>query len=458
MKQPKKIGHLLQQTFEMLESGDRNILQSELTKVGGAISESTGNHIPVILKIATHQPHKAESWSSYKRRINRALKPVFEHIDQIKTDVPKEQQPKALISANSIRYYGLPGQIQALINNQVIERIELDPTLQLTQMDDAISDVGLPEFHVNHGKSSDGSGVSVAVLDSGIDTKHPFLNVKRSVSTVGEPVSIPGDHGTHCAGSIASTDSIFPGIAPGVDLYNIKVLRSDGRGSHTNVVQGIDKALDFGADILSMSLGFNHLPKWSSNGHGWMCDNGHCPLCVAVDNAVLLDNTVVVVAAGNDHMRAEALRNQGSGNTFDTELGCPGQAREAITVGAIHKRSFHPAAFSSQGTTSYHTTKPDLVAPGVNITSTIPVPRNARGQLMAKPPRSLLFDRKDGTSMATPMVSAACALIIEKMRASNMKVTPYAVKQQLYQDGIIAMRGKGRNVIGRGRLTLSKVR
>lgn len=405
--------------------------------------------LPVILKLPTVKPGASQSWSNYKEMMQYQLEPARRLIAET-----MGAQAETLIAANAIKASLTKEQLEFLGKAGLqIEKMELDPLLQVVNMDDSVIDVDLPAFQIKH-PGNTGKGVTVAVLDSGIDLKHPYLNVHASVSTCGESEEIPGSHGTHCAGSIASLDSSFPGIAPGVNLINIKVLTANGSGTHTNIVTGIDKALDMGAEVLSMSLGFNHLPSWSQGGHGWLCAKGHCPLCTAVDNAVALDGVIAVVAAGNEHERAEALRKNGYGSSFDTELGCPGQSREAITVGAITKRTFLPASFSSNGPTSYGTSKPDIVAPGVNITSTIPVPRQLNGTPVTDAARSLLFGRKSGTSMATPMVAGAVALIIEILKQNNTPVTTAAVKNALYTNGIIAQTG-GVDIVGKGRLVLN---
>jgi subtilisin family serine protease len=171
---------------------------------------------------------------------------------------------------------------------------------------------------------------------------------------------------------------------------------------------------------------------------------------------VTLDSVVVVVAAGNEHDRAQALRAAGLGNPFDTELVCPGQSRKALTVGAISKQIFQLASFSSRGPTSYGTSKPDLCAPGVNITSTVPVPRLPSGALLAHPPRASLFARDSGTSMATPFVAAAVALLVQKNVEAGGSWTPDLIKQQLLSGGLAALIGRA-DEIGSGRLFLGKM-
>ncbi|MEX2233627.1 MAG: S8 family serine peptidase [Cyclobacteriaceae bacterium] len=407
--------------------------------------------LPVVLKLRTEKPKKGEHWKHYKERIADHLEPVRK---KIATNMGMEATP--LIAANALKFLGTEEQIKVLTNDSVIEKIEFDPLLQIVAMNDAILDISQPPFAQTH-PGVDGSGVKVALLDSGVDTQHPYLSVAASVSTCGESFDIPGRHGTHCAGSIASKDTFYRGVAPGVTLFNVKVLQADGRGTHTNVVKGIDEALDLGAEVLSMSLGFNHLPTWSQGGHGWMCTNGHCPLCTAVDNAILLDNVIVVVAAGNEHARAEFLRTNGFGTSFDTELGCPGNSRQAITVGAITKVTFLPAPFSSRGPTSYNVRKPDIAAAGVNITSTVPIPRDPQGNPISNAARNDLFSRLSGTSMATPIVAGVVAVIVQQLKASGLAVTPAAVKSRLLSNGITTVSGATAFEVGGGRVNMQNL-
>ena len=272
----------------------------------------------------------------------------------------------------------------------------------------------------------------------------------------GEAISVPGLHGTHCAGIIASTDATYRGVAPGVQLLNVKALLSDGRATQQAITTGIDAALDRDADVLSMSFGFNHLPTWSADGAGWTCpkDGAICTLCQAADNASRLEKRVVVVAAGNWHNHAEALRRDNRGASFDTELSCPGQWERVITVGAITKQNFEMAAFSSRGPSAFGKAKPDLCAAGVNVTSTVPRPRNGDGTPVGDPARDRLFARLSGTSMATPVVAAAAALLIGRRQREGLSWTHADIKEELTTTGVVEL-AFGPNVSGAGRLSLA---
>lgn len=406
-----RLGALLHNALARIEaSGDEANLLAAEAHVG---LDAAGMRLPVVLKSNRIEAIEDESWEEYKGRAERELENIQ---DLVGEDV------EFLYAAGSVSTSLSPERARAQVENPLLESVELDPIINPSLMDDAIADVGLEPFKAAHGNLT-GQGVTVAVLDSGVDEAHPYLDVAQSVSTCGESVDIPGRHGTHCAGSIASRDGAFPGVAPDVTLLNVKVMRADGTSTHTFIQRGVDAALDRRADILSMSLGFNHLPTWSWRGHGWQCPDGRCPLCTAVDRAVSFGRTVIV-AAGNERQKAEALRAAGQGGTFDTEYGCPGQARGAIAVAAVTKNSFLPAPFSSRGASSYGAPKPQLAAPGVNIMSTVPVPRNAQGHIMSAPPRALLFERLSGTSMATPIVAGVAALIMQERRLRGLPVTP----------------------------------
>ncbi|MFS0785225.1 S8 family peptidase [Shouchella sp. 1P09AA] len=206
-----------------------------------------------------------------------------------------------------------------------------------------------------------GSGVNVAVLDTGIDP-HPDLNVQGGVSFVpGESGSDDGNgHGTHVAGTIAALDNNegVLGVAPEVDLFAVKVLSSSGSGSISSIAQGLEWAADNDMDVANLSLGS---PSPSQT------------LEQAVNDAS--DSGVLVVAA--------------SGNSGTASLGYPARYDNAMAVGATDQ-SDNLASFSQYGEGL------DIVAPGVGVESTYP----GGG-----------YDSLSGTSMATPHVAGAAALV-----------------------------------------------
>lgn len=245
-----------------------------------------------------------------------------------------------------------------------------------------------------YGVSVTGSGIVVAVVDTGVDYTHPDLGggFGPAYKVIGgfdffnndaDPRDDHG-HGTHVAGIIAASGG-SSGVAPEARILAYKVLGSDGSGSTSSVIAGIEAAMDPNsdgntidhADVISMSLG----------GSGEKDD----PMCRAVARAVDA-GIVVVVAAGN------------SGPTFGT-VASPGLEPKAITVGAIDSNG-ELASFSSRGTTPDILIKPEISAPGVNVVSTVPT----SGTRLSS---STGYMAVSGTSMATPHVSGVTALLVQ---------------------------------------------
>ncbi|HKB80532.1 MAG TPA: S8 family serine peptidase [Thermoanaerobaculia bacterium] len=246
-----------------------------------------------------------------------------------------------------------------------------------------------------------GEGIRVAVIDTGIDYTHPALGGAFGpghkvaggwdfVNDDADPFDDNG-HGTHVSGIIAADSDSLQGVAPHATLYGFKVLDAGGSGSSDDVMAGIEAAADPNGDgdpsdhldVANLSLG----------GLGGADD----PQSLAVDGAVAA-GVVVCVAAGNSGGFAI--------------ISSPGSSPSAITVGAIDDTGAM-ASFSSRGPDPGDLQfKPDVVAPGVNIISSI-----AGGGT-----RSL-----SGTSMATPHVTGVCALL----RALHPDWTPGDVKSAL---------------------------
>ncbi|MFD5802073.1 S8 family serine peptidase [Streptomyces sp. NPDC127020] len=231
-----------------------------------------------------------------------------------------------------------------------------------------------------------GKGVTVAVLDSGVDAGHPDLagRVAESRSFIaGEEVADRNGHGTHVAstvgGSGAASDGKEKGVAPGAALAIGKVLNDSGSGSESQIIAGMEwAARDVDADIVSMSLGSTE-PS-----------DGTDPMAEAVDSLSRETGALFVVAAGN--------------TGAPSSIGSPGAADAALTVGAVDSAD-EAAWFTSAGPRhGDQALKPDLSAPGVGILA-------ARSRLAEG---SGDYTAMDGTSMATPHVSGVAALLAEQ--------------------------------------------
>jgi subtilisin family serine protease len=376
---------------------------------------------PVLLALEEIPHRPAEGWREYSRRAASRLEPARRRATRIPGLVLDPVR-----SASAFAGWADERAMRQLREGALGP--ELSPVFWGDDFHDGQADNGevqslaLP-LRATSPADHAGSGVAVAVLDSGIDARHPFLTVHESASTCPEPKGVPSRHGTHCAGIIASRSPDHPGIAPSVRLIDVKVARADGATSPGWLAKGIDAALDLGADVLSISFGLNSLPAGLPNGHGWECAEGRCVLCRAAQRAVAC-GAVVVAAAGNQHLRVRALRARGVDIDDGDELLCPGRARAALTVGALGGQAdgrLYPA--SSRGPRG--SGKPELAAPGVEVVSTIPL---AGGESAS---RSDLFGPASGTSASTAIVAGWVALLIERRRASSLSCSPGCIRREI---------------------------
>ncbi|GAA2542885.1 S8 family serine peptidase [Winogradskya consettensis] len=234
----------------------------------------------------------------------------------------------------------------------------------------------------------DGRGVKVAILDTGIDATHPDLAGKiagtANFSSSPDVVDRFG-HGTHVASTIAGSGAASggsrKGVAYGSDLLIGKVLGDDGTGYESEIIAGMQWAVDSGAKVVNMSLG------------GGATD-GLDPMSLAVDEISAASGALFVVAAGNEGA--------------DSSVGTPGAATDALTVGAVD-RTDQIASFSSRGPRLGDLgLKPEITAPGVDI-----VAARAAGTTMGEPVDEF-YTAASGTSMATPHVAGAAAIVAQQ--------------------------------------------
>ncbi|WP_319463100.1 S8 family peptidase [Micromonospora sp. RTP1Z1] len=234
----------------------------------------------------------------------------------------------------------------------------------------------------------DGNGVRVAVLDTGVDATHPDLagRIAEAQDFSGSGSARDGHgHGTHVAatiaGSGAASDGLRKGVAPGAQLLIGKVLDDAGSGYDSAIIAGMEWAAHSGAKVVSMSLG------------GPPTD-GTDPMSQAVNDLTAETGALFVIAAGNS----------GEAGT----VGTPGAASAALTVGAVD-RDDNLADFSSGGPrVGDNGLKPEITAPGVGI-----VAARAAGTAMGTPVDDA-YTRASGTSMATPHVAGAAAILAQE--------------------------------------------
>lgn len=203
---------------------------------------------------------------------------------------------------NGLAASGSPKSVKNLALESSVDKIYLDGGVKAARPPTLGSDADEPVYpsqvvnaNMLWNESIDGSGVVVAVIDSGIDKNHPDLAGK----VVGERNFVDEEdttddllgHGTMCAGIIAGSGAAsggkYRGIAPKASLLNVRVIASDGNGQVSDIIAGIEWALDSGADVLSLSLA------------GYNLGETNPPVTMAADNAMDA-GAVVCVAAGNN--------------------------------------------------------------------------------------------------------------------------------------------------------------
>lgn len=214
------------------------------------------------------------------------------------------------------------------------------------------------------------------------------------------------EHGTHVAGILAADmrkqddmDGDLIGMCPDLNLYDLRVFDKDGNGDEFVILAALQFVRHLNAHkdqtiVHGVNLSFSLKHSVAS----YAC--GSTPVCE--EAARLVGSGVVVVAAAGNRGYDSRAGEDGFGMYQNTSITDPGNAEDVITVGATHRQMPHKygvSHFSSRGPTGDGRLKPDLVAPGEKIVSTIP--GNDTATL-------------DGTSMAAPHVSGAAALLLAR--------------------------------------------
>ncbi len=257
------------------------------------------------------------------------------------------------------------------------------PSQQITW---SVARVKAPEAWNN----STGKNVKIAVLDTGISNNHPDLTVSGGINLVGKSKNNKWNddngHGTHVAGIVAARNNSIGviGVAPDAQLYAVKVLDAYGSGYISDIIEGIDWAVQNNMDVISMSLG------------------------TSTYSQALNDSTANAYNAGI--LLVAAAGNSGDGNLLTDDVLYPAKFDSVIAVSAVDYNNIAPV-WSADGV------KIELAAPGVDIYSTW-----LNGG----------YANESGTSMAAPFVSGVAALI----KSNNLSMTPQEIRNTLDYNAI----------------------
>ena len=328
------------------------------------------------------------------------------------------------------------GQLSALQSDDELDHLSGDIKYRSAAVDPAVDpiDEGIGADQVWAGAGElprlSGKGVTVALIDSGVDPRHNALKnrVLYTMDFTGGNGTDRFGHGTHVAAIIAGQHGVvadtrvYRGVAPGAYLVNLRVLDNNGEGTASDVIDAIDWAIDHRSDynirVINLSLGAPVLQPYRDD-----------PVCAAVERAVRA-GILVVTAAGNHGQTADGRLVLGG-------ITSPGNSPYAMTVGALDTNGTADrsddtvATFSSAGPTIFDLViKPDIVAPGRRITSA-----EAAGSLLSVnfPQQHVAgngpnaYIKGSGTSMSAAFVSGAAALLLEER--PNLK--PLGVKVAL---------------------------
>lgn len=256
-----------------------------------------------------------------------------------------------------------------------------------------------------------GKNISVAVLDTGIflhpDFSNRILSFRDFVNNQNNPYDDSG-HGTHVAGCIGGNGRLsngkYSGIAPSCNFIIGKILDKNGEGKIRNMleaIQWISSYKDYyNIRILNISVGFDNQ----------VSEDKVQKLISALEN-LYKQNVLIIVAAGNKGPKIKSISPLGMSNKILT-VGCHDldYSKEGVAL---------CESYSGRGPSNFSLKKPDIVSPGTYIISTSNQCRNNGKKYVHS------YEAKSGTSFATPLVSGAAALLLEKNASLSAQELKY---------------------------------
>ena len=357
--------------------------------------------------------------SSKEQRLANKRQRIKQKRDQILQNLVIGDQITGAVSAENAditikRTYDSVNAIAVKLTQQGFDKLKNDPSVESinfndvfsTQLQDSvplISANAVQNYSVNDNKLL-GSGVGVCILDTGIDTDHPAFSgrIIQGPDYVNDD-AVPEDdstssHGTHVSGIAAGSNTIA-GVAPNATIIAVKVCDSTGSCAGDDILAGIDycnnNSVALNISVISGSLG----------DHG-QYNSTTCP--TFFDDALSYGNSLgitSVYASGND--------------AYTNGVSYPACSPYSISVGSSTKADAM-SSFTNKGGNRL-----DIIAPGSSINSTT---IGSYGTL-------------SGTSMSTPHVSGAVALLIQNNRIRNTTNTPAEIRQLLKETATVKIEG-----------------
>ncbi|WP_201319379.1 S8 family serine peptidase [Paenibacillus sp. EPM92] len=324
------------------------------------------NISPIIAVTESEASQKPKSDATTKFQSNYIIK--YKDAAKGKQGLLKNQGKQAEKSFNHLSKH-----VSVTLSASEVEELKKDPNVEYIENDSVVKKTSdtvtnnIYQIHIPEAQAQGitGEGVKVAILDTGISRQSLELHVTGGVSFVPADVTLgdPNGHGTFLAGILAALkdDQGLLGVAPKVSLYDVKVLDAEGNGTYSQVIQGIEWAIDNDMDVVSMSFGGT---EYSA----------------ALEEVMqkAYENNILLIAS--------------TGNEGSTTISYPAKFSPVVAVGAVDSNN-QLASFSNAGD------KVELVAPGTNIMG---LSTNGNGYISMS-----------GTSMAVPHVAGVAALIKE---------------------------------------------